>query len=101
MQPAPFFDEIADAPSGASAFWVEASDGVRLRVALLGPPPTQAKGTVLLFPGRTEYVEKYGPAAAALQMRGYACIAIDWRGQGLADRPLDDGAVRSVVRRGG
>ncbi|WP_231701005.1 alpha/beta hydrolase [Aliiruegeria sabulilitoris] len=92
------FEDIADAPMGASAFWVTAPDGVRLRVALLAPPPKQARGTVLLFTGRTEYVEKYGPAAAELQARGYACLSLDWRGQGLSDRPLDDPATGHVGR---
>jgi lysophospholipase len=49
-----------------------------------------AKGTVLIFPGRTEYIEKYGEAAAEFAARGLATMAIDWRGQGLADRMLDD-----------
>ncbi len=96
MQPAPFFDTIAEAPSGASAYWVTATDGVRLRIALLTPRPVAAKGTVLLFPGRTEYVEKYGPAGADFLAHGYACLTIDWRGQGLADRPLDDQATGHV-----
>ena len=98
MESAPFFDDIADAPPGASAWWATAPDGVRLRLALLAPPPPEARGTVLLFPGRTEYVEKYGPAAAELQARGFACLSIDWRGQGLADRPLDDPATGHVRR---
>lgn len=96
METAPFFNEIADAPEGASAVWAHASDGVRIRIALLGPPPEAARGTVLLFPGRTEYVEKYGPAAAAFAARGFACLSIDWRGQGLADRPLNDPATGHV-----
>jgi lysophospholipase len=50
----------------------------------------RARGTVLIFPGRSEYIEKYGPAAADFAARGLASIAIDWRGQGLADRLLDD-----------
>ncbi|SDK37900.1 alpha/beta fold hydrolase [Aliiruegeria lutimaris] len=98
MERAPFFHDIADAPEGASAFWVTAADGVRLRVALLAPPPADARGTVLLFTGRTEYVEKYGPAATELQARGYGCLSLDWRGQGLSDRPLDDPATGHVGR---
>ena len=47
-------------------------------------------GTVILFPGRTEYLEKYGRAAADLRARGYAMVAIDWRGQGLSARLHDD-----------
>ena len=93
--PATFFAEIADAPAGARAVWLDTPDGARIRAALLGHG---ARGTVLIFPGRTEYVEKYGPAARELQARGWGCIAVDWRGQGLADRPLDDPATGHVDR---
>ena len=39
-----------------------------------------------MFPGRTEFIEKYGLTVNAFHDRGFACTAIDWRGQGLADR---------------
>jgi len=55
------------------------------------------KGTVLLFPGRTEYIEKYALSAQELADRGYATMAIDWRGQGLADRVLPDRRVGHVA----
>ncbi len=93
---APLYDDIADAPAGGIALWRTCADGVRVRVALW--PLDGAKGTVLLFPGRTEYVEKYGPAAGELAARGYAMACIDWRGQGLADRPLADPARGHVGR---
>jgi lysophospholipase len=48
------------------------------------------KGTVVLLPGRTECIEKYGRAAGELVRRGYSVITIDWRGQGLAGRALPD-----------
>ncbi len=88
MESAPFFDDIADGPPGGQAVWVRASDGVRIRVGYW--PLSGAKGTVLLYPGRTEYIEKYGRAARDLAARGYATLAVDWRGQGLADRLTDD-----------
>ncbi|WP_245758852.1 alpha/beta fold hydrolase [Tropicimonas isoalkanivorans] len=86
------------APEGAAAFVVEAEDGIRLRLAYLAPPPKSCRGTALIFPGRTEFVEKYGPAAAELQDRGFACVSIDWRGQGLSQRLLDDPATGHVTR---
>ena len=94
LQAAPLFDDIAPGPDGGTAWWVRASDGVRLRIAAW--PKENARGTVLLFPGRTEYVEKYGPAAQDFADRGYATLAVDWRGQGLADRLVPDVRVGHV-----
>ena len=93
---APLYSDVADAPAGGIAAWRACADGVRVRVATW--PCAGAKGTVLLFPGRTEYIEKYGPAAGELAARGYAMACIDWRGQGLAERPLADKARGHVGR---
>jgi len=95
MQAAPFYADLADGPDGAEAWWLHADDDVRLRVGLY-PGQGAAQGTVLLFPGRTEYVEKYGRTARELSAQGYATLTIDWRGQGLADRLLGDTRVGHV-----
>ncbi|KAF0674958.1 alpha/beta hydrolase [Profundibacterium mesophilum] len=76
---------MAHGPEGGAAFWVHADDGVRLRVGHWRRAGG-ARGTVLLFPGRTEYIEKYGDAAKVLGAAGYDTLCIDWRGQGLSDR---------------
>ena len=96
LQAAPLFNDVADGPTGGAAYWATTSDDVRIRVAHWTPP--NAKGTVFLFPGRTEYIEKYGRAAGDLYRRGFGTISVDWRGQGLADRPLDDPRVGHVGR---
>lgn len=49
--------------------------------------PQGTRGTVFWFPGRTEYVEKYSDGAQHLHDAGFASVAIDWRGQGLTERP--------------
>jgi lysophospholipase len=85
---APYHADIAPDRPEARAYWVRASDGLRLRIAHFAA--AQPRGAVLLFPGRTEYVEKYSETAAALCARGYDVLVIDWRGQGLADRMLED-----------
>ncbi|MEE9428083.1 MAG: alpha/beta hydrolase [Paracoccaceae bacterium] len=87
MEKAPFFNDVAEGPANGAAFWIKACDGVRLRVAYW---PGGDKGTILLYPGRTEFIEKYGRTAMELTGLGYHVLAIDWRGQGLADRMLDD-----------
>jgi len=73
------------APAGGRALWLRASDGVRLRLAVWpGPNP------VLILPGRTEYIEKYGLVVTDLAAAGRGALVVDWRGQGLADRALAD-----------
>ena len=82
-------------PEGGGVLWANADDGVNLRLALwLGG----VKGTVLIFSGRTEYIEKYGPAALEFAAHGYASATIDWRGQGLSDRLLRAPLVGHVGR---
>lgn len=95
MNDAPLYAEIAEAPAGGSARWVETADGVRLRIAWWGKGD---KGTVLLFPGRTEFIEKYGRTVADFQARGYAAMVLDWRGQGLADRLAPNRKLGHVER---
>ena len=43
-----------------------------------------------IFPGRTEWIEKYFETVRDLRARGFAVAALDWRGQGLSDRPFGD-----------
>lgn len=95
FEPAPFYEDVSGGPPGGAAWWCETTDGVRIRVAVW--PCENARGTILMFPGRTEYIEKYGRLAADLTSRGYAVLAVDWRGQGLADRLIDDRRVGHVV----
>lgn len=94
MENAPLYDDVAKAPAGGSAYWLTCEDAVRIRV---GVWDKGAKGSVLLFPGRTEYIEKYGQTVGELQSRGYATMVVDWRGQGLADRLLEDPATGHVM----
>lgn len=74
---------------------MHAADGVRLR---LGQLATGGAGTILMMPGRTEYLEKYGAIAADFAGHGYGMVAVDFRGQGLADRFLSDPRIGHVAR---
>lgn len=94
-EPAPYFDDISRGPEGGHAVWLRTSDGVRIRLGLW--PSEGARGTVLIFPGRTEYIEKYSDAAQEFAARGLASIAIDWRGQGIADRVAADSKLGHVA----
>ncbi|PZQ96818.1 MAG: alpha/beta hydrolase [Cereibacter sphaeroides] len=92
---APLYDDVANGPMGGFALWLRTTDGVRIRIAIW---PEGEKGTVLILPGRTESVEKYGRVAADLHDRGYASVSVDWRGQGLADRPARSAMTGHVAR---
>ncbi len=76
-------------PDGAVLSMLKTPDGVTLRTARWAPPPGR-KGTVCIFHGRTEFIEKYFEMVRDLRARGFAVATLDWRGQGLSDRALSD-----------
>jgi lysophospholipase len=88
MTNAPYHPEICNGPENGYAVWRKASDGVRLRIGLW--PLEGAEKTVLIYTGRTEYIEKYAHIASDLHKAGYAVATLDWRGQGLSDRLIDE-----------
>jgi lysophospholipase len=76
-------------PEGAVVGTLTTSDRFGLRFARWPPPPGR-KGTVCVFPGRGEYIEKYFETVRDLRARGFAVAVLDWRGQGLSDRKYRD-----------
>jgi lysophospholipase len=84
-------------PDGAITGTIKTRDGVSLRFARW-PPPAGRRGTVCLFQGRAEFIEKYFETVRDLRSRGFAVATLDWRGQGASDRALRNrrkGYVRS------
>jgi lysophospholipase len=76
---------------------IKTPDGAELRFARWAPPADR-KGTVCVFTGRSEQIEKYFETVRDLRDRGFAVAMIDWRGQGHSSRRLRDprkGYVRS------
>ena len=78
------------APAGAELVWFEGMEGRSLRACLVPAGNKPPRGTVIVCPGRTEFIEKYFETARDLQDRGFAIVILDWPGQGLSDRLLDD-----------
>jgi lysophospholipase len=68
---------------------IKTPDGAELRFARWEPPPGR-KGTVCVFTGRGEFIEKYFETVRDLRDRGFAVAMIDWRGQGHSARRLRD-----------
>jgi lysophospholipase len=97
QRPAPLYTEIAEGPSDGKAYWLQTEDKLRLRAGLWhsnrtkdGAKDGTRNGTVLLFPGRTGYIERCGRIASRLSEQGFASFVIDWRGHGLSDRLTED-----------
>ncbi|PWR18811.1 alpha/beta fold hydrolase [Zavarzinia compransoris] len=84
-----------DPPPGGRFGRIERG-GAMLRTAAF-PVPGVARGTVVLLTGRNEFIEKYYETVADLHDRGFDVHMMDWRGQGLSDRPLPD-RLRGHVR---
>ena len=76
-------------PDDAVSGTITAADGVELRFARWLPPGGR-KGTICLFTGRGESIEKYFETVRDLRDRGFAVAMIDWRGQGHSARRLRD-----------
>ncbi|MEL6857101.1 MAG: alpha/beta hydrolase [Pseudomonadota bacterium] len=77
-------------PDGARIIWFEGVGGRKLRACLAPATAETPRGTAIVCPGRTEFIEKYFEVARDLQDRGFAVLIIDWPGQGLSERLLDD-----------
>jgi lysophospholipase len=87
-------------PSGATTGFFKGHDSIKLRFARWEATRGPRRGTVCLFQGRGEYIEKYFEVVADLRRRGFAVATMDWRGQGGSDRLLANprkGHVRSFA----
>ncbi len=79
-----------DIPEGAEEHWLEGRGGVKVRVMTAPSAHGPAWGSVIVAPGRTEFIEKYFEVIRELQERGFTVFCIDWRGQGLSGREVDN-----------
>ena len=83
-----FGQEDNPIPEGAVCGTVASSDGLKLRYAHWRPTGRRTLGTICLFQGRSECIEKYFETVSDLRRRGFAVATLDWRGQGGSDRRL-------------
>ena len=87
-------------PGGTICGFIKAEDGVGLRYARWESKAAKGKGkgTICLFTGRGEFIEKQFETVADLRRRGFNVAIMDWRGQGRSDRLIANpskGYVRS------
>jgi lysophospholipase len=76
-------------PSGAAVHQLRTRDGRRLRAATF-PCASPPRGTVAVFQGHNEFIEKYFETIEDLRKRGFDVVSLDWRGQAGSQRELDD-----------
>ncbi len=86
-------------PEGAKFTFAKIGE-VRIRTAIIPSLEAQPRGTVIIIPGRTEFIEKYIEVINDIRNRGFTVFIMDHRGQGLSDRLLDD-PLKSYVKRFG
>lgn len=79
-----------DVPEGAEEHWLEGRGGVKVRVMTAPSTRGPSHGSIIVAPGRTEFIEKYFEVIRELQGRGFSVFCIDWRGQGLSGREVDN-----------
>ena len=83
-------------PAGARIRQIAAEDGALLRAAFW--TEGNKRGSVLLFPGRTEFVEMYFETVGEVRTMGLAAGVFDWRNQGLNERALPDTRKGNIHR---
>ncbi|MCH9808732.1 MAG: alpha/beta hydrolase [Alphaproteobacteria bacterium] len=77
-------------PSGPVVGAFDGYDGKPMRYAVWQATRGPRRGTICLFQGRGEFIEKYFETIADLRGRGFAVATCDWRGQGGSHRVLKE-----------
>ncbi|MAS87690.1 MAG: hypothetical protein CMH30_06925 [Micavibrio sp.] len=75
-------------PDGFSFDLHKAQSGRNIRHGFLKTP--QAMATIVIFPGMSEFIEKYFELSRELQSWGYNVFIFDWPNQGLSTRYLSE-----------
>jgi lysophospholipase len=87
-QDPPFLNNVFNWPADTMMSYITTSDGIQLRTCKW--VANKPSGTIFILPGRADYIEKYGGFADVCLTKNMNVLAVDWRGQGLSDRLLND-----------
>lgn len=91
--------KIYKAPEGYYVDTVEVIPDLELRCATW--EVSDCKGSILIFTGFTEFIEKYYETIGDLTELGWSVVIFDWRGQGLSSKLLkekDKGYIESFAQ---
>jgi lysophospholipase len=86
------------APKGMKAASLWTADRTRIRYAVARTALSPCRGTVIVFTGRNECIEKYHETTAAILAQGLDAVVFDWRGQGDSQRLIGN-VEKGYVRR--
>ena len=76
------------APPGYEVDAITVQKDLELRTAVWKTKVEKDKGSIMIFTGRGEFIEKYYETIRDLLRLGYNILIFDWRGQGLSSRLL-------------
>jgi len=80
-----FFAYYGDSPVRAH-FWASGQQALdpndKYKIAGTFPLPSKSQKTIVIFPGFTEFCEKYSKEVLRFHERDYNVLVIDWPGQG-------------------
>jgi lysophospholipase len=76
------------APKNGTVKFLRGLDGCRFRTMYWPNENSNCRGTLLVLPGATEFIEKYFETINDALERNFSVYCVDWRGQGLSDRAL-------------
>lgn len=80
-----------EVPADGVFDYFKSNDGEQIRFARFPASKVlDIKGTVIFLPGRTEFIEKFLEDIRIFNDIGFACAAMDLRGQGMSYRPYPD-----------
>jgi lysophospholipase len=77
-------------PAKAQGGYFEGDRGVKLRYGVFGATGRPMRGSIVIFTGRNEAIEKYFETIADLSKRGFGVAIMEWRGQAGSGRMLKD-----------
>jgi lysophospholipase len=82
--------EANPAPEGIKALNLTTRDGKRIRYAQNKTKDAICKGTIIVFQGRNECIEKYFETIGDFQRAAFDVVVFDWRGQGDSEHLISD-----------
>ncbi len=76
--------------NGLKYGYFESADNFKIRFGKADPFHNNRNEAILLLNGRSEFMEKYKEVVEELTKRGFTVFSLDWRGQGLSHRELEN-----------